>query len=130
MSVKKYRITVDKTKQVKKPERDETDRIYYRLIDAEETTIPEFMEFIDNGYTWSGGVFDGNLKNDTWRSQSIFGLDFDNIKTIITPEEVISRFKEFNIIPQVIYETFSSSKDLMKFRVVLFLDQEISKSIL
>lgn len=127
MSEKKYRITVDKTTQVKKPKRDETDRIYYRLIDAEETTIPEFIEFIDNGYTWSGGVFDGNLKNVNWRSSGIFGLDFDNKETIITPDLVISRFKEFNIFPQVIYETFSSSEDLMKFRVVLFLDHEISK---
>ncbi len=127
MIEKKYRITVDKTTQVKKPIKKEIKEIHKRLIDAEETTIPEFMEFIANGYTWSGGIFDGNLKNDTWRSQSIFGLDFDNIKTIITPEEVISRFKEFNIVPQVIYETFSSSEDLMKFRVVLFIDHEISK---
>ncbi len=127
MSEKKYRITVDKTTQVTKPNKKEIKEIHKRLIDAEETTIPEFMEFIANGYTWSGGVFDGNLKNVNWGSQSIFGLDFDNNRTIITPEVVISRFKEFNIVPQVLYETFSSSKDLMKFRVVLFIDHEISK---
>jgi hypothetical protein len=118
---------VDKTKQVKKPEKKEIKEIHKRLIDAEEITIPEFIEFMDNGYTWSGGVFDGKLKNVNWGSQSIFGLDFDNNRTIITPEVVISRFKEFNIVPQVIYETFSSSKDLIKFRVVLFIDHEISK---
>ena len=127
MIEKKYRITVDKTTQLKKPMKKEIKKIHQRLIDAEEITIPEFMEFIANGYTWSGGVFDGKLKNVNWGSQSIFGLDFDNNRTIITPEVVISRFKEFNILPQVIYETFSSSKDLMKFRVVLFIDQEISK---
>ena len=127
MIEKKYRITVDKTTQLKKPIKKEIKKIHQRLINAEEITIPEFIEFMDKGYTWSGGVFDGKLKNVNWGSQSIFGLDFDNNKTIITLEEVISRFKEFNIVPQVLYETFSSSKDLMKFRVVLFIDHEISK---
>lgn len=127
MIEKKYRITVDKTKLVQKPEREEIDRIYSRLINAEETTIPDFIELIHSGYTWSGGIFEGSMNNFNWRSQSIFGLDFDNKKTIITPELVISRFKKFNIIPQVIHETFTSTKDLMKFSVVLFLDHEISK---
>ena len=48
MIEKKYRITVDKTTQLKKPIKEEIKKIHQRLINAEETTIPEFMEFIDH----------------------------------------------------------------------------------
>lgn len=127
---KKYTITIDPTPQQTKPSKNKIGEISNNLLTVTGLTINEVATYVDQpyGYTWSGGIFNGNPTNKNWKSQSVFGLDFDNKTLKITPEAVIQRFEEYKITPQLWYRTFSSTSDLLKFRVLLFMDHEISNS--
>ncbi|WP_102979306.1 hypothetical protein [Chryseobacterium scophthalmum] len=90
-----------------------------------ETTINEFAKKIcrPHAHSWCGGEFTGKVGKENWVKSSIIGLDFD--KGEITIAEIYKKFKEFGIIPTLHYDTFSTSSELHKFRIVLFLDQSI-----
>ena len=121
----KYLLTIDPTKVSSKPVLEERGIISSRLKTKKECTILEFAELMNPpySYTWSGGLFNGSIKNDNWTEQSIFALDFDKGK--ITIEGVYERFKKYDIVPQLWYYSFSHSETLAKFRVVLFLDEPV-----
>ena len=126
---KRYCITIDPTPQKTKPLKTDNSigEISKKLNLVTGLTINEVATIVDRpySYTWSGGIFNGSPSIQGWQRQSVIGLDFDNEKIKIAPEEVIQRFVQHNITPQLIYRTFSSSDDLLKFRVVIFLDSEI-----
>jgi len=67
-------------------------------------------------------VFNGSRKNDNWESQQVFALDFDSG---LEPTEAYNKLKDLGITPQIIYTSFSDSKELRKFRVVFVLDKAI-----
>jgi hypothetical protein len=123
---KRYYITIDPTPQKSKPPKNKytIGKISNNLNVVTGCTINEVATLVDKPYsfTWSGGIFDGNPSNNNWQRQSVFGLDFDNKKLKITPEIVFKRFDEIGITPQLWYHTFSSTDELIKFRVLLFLD--------
>lgn len=121
----KHQITVDPTPVTSKPPQENRGKIQSRLINVVDVTIDQFSELISppNSLTWTGGIFKGERKTENWLSQSVFGLDFD--KGQITVQEVYDRLIEYGVTPQLWYETFSSSNSLMKFRVVIFLNEPI-----
>ncbi len=126
---KKYYITIDPTPQKTKPPKTDKSigEISKKLNLVTGLTINEVATIVDRpySYTWSGGIFNGSPSIQGWQRQSVIGLDFDNEKLKISPEDVIQRFVDHNITPQLLYRTFSSSDNLLKFRVVIFLDSEI-----
>lgn len=126
---KRYYITIDPTPQKTKPPKTDNSIgvISNKLNLVTGLTINEVATIVDQpySYTWSGGIFNGSPSVQGWQRQSVIGLDFDNEKIKISPEGVIQRFEEYNITPQLLYRTFSSSDNLLKFRVVIFLDSEI-----
>jgi len=82
-----------------------------------------FAELMLQGRTWCPAIFkEGKRKNDNWLGQSVFALDFDSG---VSPDEVIEKCKEYKLIPNVVYTSFSDSVTLRKFRVVFFLNAEI-----
>lgn len=91
-----------------------------------KTTIIDFAKKISRpfAHSWCGGEFTGSVNEKNWLQSSILGLDFDKGK--MTIEEVYRKFKEFGIIPTLHYDTFSTSVELHKFRVVIFLDHAIN----
>ncbi|OJX33377.1 MAG: hypothetical protein BGO86_04575 [Chryseobacterium sp. 36-9] len=109
----------------KKPPKREFGRIT-NSIKTIQSTIQEFANNVSPPYSrcWSGGVFDGNVCNKNWVEQSIIGLDFDSGEQ--TVEEVYSILKEYNIIPNLHYKTFSHTEECPRFRVVIFLDRPIT----
>jgi len=85
-----------------------------------EIEIPEFLELVGNqGYSFSGGIFNGGRKIENWKEQEIFALDFDNKEgqPQITPEQVLNRCEDFKISPFGIYRTLGSKTPTDKFRV-------------
>lgn len=126
---KTYCITIDPTPQKTKPPKtlEAVGTIYNNLNLVTGMTINEVATFVDQpfSYTWSGGIFDGSPSNKNWRRQTVIGLDFDNKELKITPDAVFKRFEEYAIKPQLWYHSFSSTNNLIKFRVMLFLDSEI-----
>jgi len=122
----KYTLTIDPKPQRSKPSSNEFGAITNRLNLVTGLTINELSTFVAEpySYTWTGSLFNGNINNQNWTSQSIFALDFDNGD--ITIERVYEIFSTYNIVPQLWYNTLSDSESLRKFRVVLFLDAPVS----
>lgn len=125
-----YKITTDFIPRSSKPIYDwEKSNIYKNLVNQVEVSIPEFSELVAvSGCTWSGGIFSGYTSNENWREQSVIGLDFD--RGTLTPEQVFDRLSGHRIHPQLWYHTFSSTIELIKFRVIIFLDEPITDSII
>lgn len=125
MENKKYRYSVSNRIFNEKLGDGLFKTIYHSMIPT-ESTIRDFSKVIlkPNAQSWSGGTFSGSIKDSNWIESSIIGMDFD--KGEITLEEVYSKFKEFDIIPNLHYDTFSSSEYLHKFRVVIFFDSPIT----
>lgn len=122
----KHQITIDPTPVPSKPPQEIRGKIQSQVINVVDVTIDEFSQLVTPPYsfTWSGGIFNGKPKTENWISQSVFGLDFDRGE--ISVQAVYDRLIEYGITPQLWYETFSSSDSLIKFRVILFLDEPIS----
>lgn len=123
---KRYTITIDPTVQTNKPSGAEVGKISKSLTMVTGLTITDIARIISQpySYTWSPAVFNSSRSNSTWREQEVFALDFDSG---ITPEEVINRLKEFDIIPNLIYFTFGDSPERRKFRLVIFIDTIINE---
>ena len=132
MEKRKYQITINPTPLKSKPLKSDNSIgiIYNNLNLVTGITANEIATIVQQpyGYTWSGGVYNGPVLNKTWESQSIIGLDFDNKETIIYPEDVIRRLENYSITPQIWYNTFSSTDELIKFRMMLLLDERIVDS--
>jgi hypothetical protein len=122
----KYEITMDPRTWRAKPSEDEKKTITRYLTVQTGITINQFSQIVSAqcSHTWSGGLFNGLRSNNTWMKQSVFALDFDDGE--ITIDEVFIRLKEFGIVPQIWYTTFSDSPELRKFRVVIFLDTPVA----
>ncbi len=129
MEQKKYVITIDPTAQITKPIKSDKSigKISNNLNLVTGLTINEIATIVGQpyGYTWAGAIFNGGPKNENWVSQSVIGLDFDNKESIIYPEDVIKRLEKYSITPQIWYRTFSSTDELLKFRIMLLLDAKI-----
>lgn len=89
------------------------------------STINQFAKKISRpfAHSWCGGEFCGEVNKKNWKRSSIIGLDFDRGEMGL--EDVYKKFEEYGIIPSLYYDTFSTSIELHKFRVVLFLNTPI-----
>ena len=128
--VKEHIITIDNT--IERTTKPTFDEIKYIHSNFKKLTIDsvEDLNFcvVKRGYTWSPAMFkNDNRNNRNWLSQSIFVLDFDDG---MTPKEVLKRLKSYDIKPNLLYSTFSDSKELRKFRLILFLDKTSTGSLL
>jgi len=87
MEQKKYQITINPTPiKAKPPKSDKSIGIIYNNLKIKTgITANEIATIVQQpyGYTWSGGLFNGLVKNENWLSQSVIGLDFDNKESII-----------------------------------------------
>ena len=112
------KCTFDIEKFTKKPDKTEAGRISNRIAKYPvELTIEEIGKRLvqPNGFTFTPGVFtEGKRRIANWKSQQIFGLDFDEGMTIA---QVLERCEKYNLKPAIIYTTFSSVND-NKFRCV------------
>ena len=130
MHTQTFKITIDPTSQKVKPSKYQFGVITNNLTVITAVTINQCATVFTQpfGYSWTGSLFSGNLCGENWLEQSVIGLDFD--KGTITTDEVIERFSQLEIKPQLWYSTFSDSDELRKFRFVLFLDTAITNNLI
>jgi len=91
-----------------------------------ETDINNFIKMVcqPQGRTWCAATFkDNKRKNDMWTEQQVFALDFDNG---MIPEETLELLATYNIIPNIIYGSFSDSAELRKFRLIFILKEKVT----
>ncbi|OBQ05484.1 MAG: hypothetical protein AN482_16510 [Anabaena sp. LE011-02] len=122
----KHKLLLDNIQYLQKPDKQEIKRINKRLPKCSvEITIEEFAKsiVIPNSQTWVAAYLEGGRKNEYWKSQSIFALDFDSG---ITFDNVLTRLKEYGLDCTFAYSTFSSSEEIPKFRVTFQLKEVIT----
>lgn len=136
-----FPIQIDTIGYKAKPKGSEVGAIKPRLAQQlpQNCTIEQLAAAVENGKTFQPGILIGGAKVENWRYQQLFCIDVDNTEDYkdengkkqkrraanpLTIKEVLSRSKQWGIMPALIYETFSSSADWLKFRVV-FISAEI-----
>lgn len=93
-------------------------------------TISDFCRLIAAGHTFiSGCVIDpmaNTLKADNTHNFCFFGLDIDNKEYQVTPKEMIEEVKaKLGVEPTIFYDTFSSTNEHRKFRLLYFFQEPI-----
>ena len=135
-----FSLQVDSVQFKGKPKGADVSKIKPRLagIKPAKINIKQLSEAVTNGRSFSPAVLLGGAKADNWHNQQVFCIDIDNEdKTApkgekrqssnpLTTEEVFKRCGKWNIKPALIYETFSSSDDWLKFRIVFVSDRLIT----
>lgn len=84
--------------------------------------IDQFVGCISKGMTFKPAFMDGT-KNSDWINHQMFCLDFDNGTQI---EEQLKKCTDYGLIPNIVYESFSSTEELLKFRIIFILDKPIT----
>ena len=76
----KIKLCLDKNQYEEKPDSKDSARITKRIAKEEtEISLEDFALAAIQGQTWTPAYFDGvSRKNDTWRGQQLFALDFDD----------------------------------------------------
>ena len=93
--------------------------------------VNEFIEAIESGRSFKAAALNGN-KNIDWESQQVFALDIDNKGEefekygILTPEDAYRRLSALEIPPAFCYESFSSTQEIPKFRLVFILKNPVT----
>ena len=92
-------------------------------ISTQEVTIEEFIDKVEQGYTFCPSVFSNKRTNQNFISTQVFALDFDDNQN---PIEKVNLFKDYGIEPNFVYYTFSHKERFNKFRIVFFVDTIIT----
>ncbi len=117
---------LDTKRYKEKPQGYEVGNLQNRLANTQvEIEISDLAELLANGCTFKPALLSGK-KDDTWVSQQLIGLDFDNGTTI---DDELSKCKELDILPVFGYTTFSHTDQKHKFRLVFCLDNVITDRI-
>lgn len=133
-------LQIDTVSFNKKPTKNEIGALKQRLRNCPQTvTLEQFADKVVNGYSFTPAVLMGGAKAENWSSQQLFCLDIDNEdKSVsgkhdkqrasepLTVPQVIDRCSSMGLKPALIYETFSSSPEWEKFRIVFATDKPIT----
>lgn len=134
-------LQLDSIPYTAKPKKAEIGKLKTRLCSCapRTLTLQQFAESIIKGQSFNAAVLVGGAKAENWKSQQLFCLDIDNEdKTVtgkhdkqrssepLTVEAVLARCASWGFAPALIYETFSSSPDWQKFRIVFISETVIS----
>ena len=120
----------DAIRYKQKPNSSDIANIQMRLknMNQIQLTIDELKNTIERGSSFYLAQFkeNGSVSIDNTLGTEYIGIDCDNKEQIITLEEVIDLIKsEFNATPILSYFTFSSTKELQKYRLIYQLDRFI-----
>lgn len=131
MENKKVKIMVDKTPFKEKPTSKDVSLIQNRLKNIStinDITLNDLINYISLGYTIRPAVLKSGATENDFVQQEIIFVDVDNKKDsekIISIEEILDIFKSYSLKPCFYYETFSSTKDVPRYRVIFILDKPI-----
>ena len=137
-------LQTDSVSFKRKPEPKDIKGIKRQLCESKpiNTTLDELEQCILGGVTYTPAILTGGSKAENWQCQQVFCIDIDNedkntpkpkkgdkavkrqSETPLGVSEVIKRCESWNIAPALIYETFSSTPQWLKFRIV-FISSEV-----
>lgn len=121
-----HKVLLDPINHQSKPDSSEVRKINNRIVSyPTKIDIIELSNQLVFPYakTFIPAYLEGKRNNESYQSQSVFALDFDNGITI---EQVLDRLKEYRLACTFAYSTFSNSIEKPKFRAIWQLREEIS----
>lgn len=86
-------------------------------------TLEELANKVSNGVSWKASIL-SDTSNASFISSSIVALDIDNKESYTTIDEFIAMDSIYK--PYMIYETFSSSEECERYRVVYIFNSVIT----
>jgi hypothetical protein len=121
---KKYLLTIDPTRQSRKPNKWEYNKISNQITLVTGLTSEQIVTYTAQPFSFSfcTAILKGTRNNKNWTGQQTFMIDFDSG---VKPKEIIDRLSEFGIIVNIIYYTFSHTEDHPRFRIVILLEEPI-----
>ena len=136
MNSVKITINIDSQGFKQKPS-DEKDLNYItgriRAKAPTEVTLQQLCKYIGQGHTFiSGCVIDTTIKKlnaSNTQNYAFFGLDIDNKGFQVTPTQMIDEVKAklgADVEPTIYYETFTSTSDHKRFRLLYFFEKPIA----
>ena len=125
-------LNIDSESFKHKPDKKQTAAIQKRMSsNKKQVTITEFISAIEEGRSFKAAALNGN-KNVDWERQQVFALDIDNDEKsvnkygMLTPEEAYKRFNDLGVPPAFYYESFSSTKEKPKFRLIFIVKNPVT----
>jgi hypothetical protein len=115
-------MTFSDIKLNQKPDGTQAGKIKQSINIVREITIDELSDYVMK-YTYYPSVLEGGHSNKNWVSQQVFALDFDDG---LDPIDFIKRLKDIQMdLPNILYASFSDTKEKRKFRAIWVLDEAI-----
>ena len=121
-------VLLDEVEHTSKPQGKEAGRITKALPkNRVKVSIPQFASFIERGCSFKASVLTSTTK-DSFVSSNIVALDVDNKESYTTIDEFMKLTGEAQLKPFMMYETFSSTDDHQRFRVLYRFNRTITDS--
>ena len=124
----KVKVSIDGAGYSRKPVQGEIVKINQRIANnSRELDVKEIADMVGNkGHTFCPAVFSkGKRRKENFLQMQLFGLDFD---TGVSFEQVKGIAKEYGLSIAFAYQTFSSTKDNLRFRIVFVHDVPVTDS--
>lgn len=121
-------VLLDEVEHTEKPQAKEAGRITKALPkNRVKVSIPQFASFIGRGCSFKASVLTSTTK-DSFVSSNIVALDVDNKESYTTIDEFMKLTGEAQLKPFMLYETFSSTDEHQRFRVLYRFNRTITDS--
>ena len=121
-------VLLDEVEHTSKPQGKEAGRITKALPkNRVKVSIPQFASFIERGCSFKASVLTSTTK-DSFVSSNIVALDVDNKESYTTIDEFMKLTGEAQLKPFMLYETFSSTDEHQRFRVLYRFNRTITDS--
>ena len=138
-----FRVTIDREPYSAKPDGKTAGAITNRLKVAEPLTIDSagFCGLVRQGCTWVPGCYGGSdMQPGNFESLQLCAVDIDNAEEVdgekrhlvdgepgfMSRQAAFERCQLFDLEPLCIYETFSSSEEHPRFRIVFDLGEPVT----
>lgn len=125
-------LNIDSVSYKEKPDKKQVGIIQKRIGECKKTiTVEEFVQAIESGTSFKAAALNGN-KNADWESQQVFALDIDNDEDSMArygrlmPEDAVKRFVDLGISPAFYYESYSSTEERPKFRIIFIVKNPVT----
>lgn len=131
----RIQLSLDKFSFTSKPSGRHIQEINNRLANGRiAVSVSELQNVIkkigEQGFSFSPATFrDGKRSKETFEQQQLFVLDIDNEhpqEKLLTPKEALLRADENHLPILMIYETFSSTVEHPRFRILFLNDAPVT----
>ena len=119
-------VHLDEQEFTEKPRDEMVARISNRITRKRvKISLRDFSHYVgERGVTFTRALFKGQRVTDSFEEQVLFAVDIDEG---LSYQEFMKKSKDYDILPFLVYDTFSATPKQEKFRAVYLMDTVIEK---